>query len=109
MKDVVKYEANDTVALRSHIILKNSQSLLGTALNGGQYNIAQVSEWEWLGHDIVDIGSTSAHLTFNSIDRPNVQLQGESGNHLHQMAYLADVEEVSEDLAHIKLNMKHLK
>ena len=48
---------------RKHIVLKNHDSVLGTALDGTTYNLAMVSKW-----DVADFGSSSLHLNLNSKD-----------------------------------------
>ena len=48
---------------RNHIVLKNHDSLLGTATDGTTYNVAMVSKW-----DVADFGSTSLHLNLNTKD-----------------------------------------
>lgn len=98
ISDAVFYD-NDDIKARNNIILKNDANLLGMTLAGGQINLIQCSRFtdvddNGVSHPITDIGSTSAHITINSFDRPNVQLSGESGNHLHQVAYLSEVIEV---------------
>lgn len=98
VEDAVMYDANNDVQLRNNIVLNNDANLFGKTLQGGQVNLIQCSRFTDLNHPIVDIGSTTAHITFNSYDRPNVQLFGESGNNEHEMAFLADIEEVDERL-----------
>ena len=48
---------------RKHIVLKNHDSLLGTATDGTTYNVAMVSKW-----DVADFGSAQLHLNLNSKD-----------------------------------------
>lgn len=48
---------------RNHIVLKNHDSVLGTATDGGTYNLAMVSKW-----DVADFGSAQLHLNLNSKD-----------------------------------------
>lgn len=48
---------------RKHIALKNHDSVLGTATDGGTYNLAMVSKW-----DIADFGSAQLHANLNSKD-----------------------------------------
>ena len=48
---------------RKHIVLKNHDSVLGTATDGTTYNLAMVSKW-----DVADFGSTQLHLNLNSKD-----------------------------------------
>jgi hypothetical protein len=48
---------------RNHIVLKNHDSILGTATNNETYNLAMVSKW-----DVADFGSTNLHLNLNSKD-----------------------------------------
>ena len=48
---------------RNHIVLKNHDSILGTAKNNETYNLAMVSKW-----DVADFGSSSLHLNLNSKD-----------------------------------------
>ena len=48
---------------RNHIVLKNHDSLLGTATDGTTYNVAMVSKW-----DVADFGSAQLHSNLNSKD-----------------------------------------
>ena len=48
---------------RNHIVLKNHDSVLGTATDGGTYNLAMVSKW-----DVADFGSAQLHANLNSKD-----------------------------------------
>ena len=48
---------------RKHIALKNHDSVLGTATDGGTYNLAMVSKW-----DVADFGSAQLHANLNSKD-----------------------------------------
>lgn len=48
---------------RMHIVLKNHDSVLGTATNGETYNVAMVSKW-----DVADFGSGQLHMNLNSTD-----------------------------------------
>lgn len=48
---------------RKHIVLKNHDSVLGTATDGTTYNIAMVSKW-----DVADFGSAQLHLNLNTKD-----------------------------------------
>lgn len=48
---------------RNHIVLKNHDSLLGTATDGTTYNVAMVSKW-----DVADFGTTHLHLNLNTSD-----------------------------------------
>ena len=48
---------------RKHIVLKNHDSVLGTATDGQTYNVAMVSKW-----DVADFGSAQLHLNLNSKD-----------------------------------------
>lgn len=48
---------------RNHILLKNHDSLLGTATDGATYNVAMVSKW-----DVADFGSAQLHANLNSKD-----------------------------------------
>lgn len=99
IENAVFYNDNNDIAARNNIILNNDNKLLGTTLEGSNINLIECSRFTDEGHPIVDISSTSSHITFSAIDRPNVQLQGESGNHNHQMAYLSEVDNVSEAIS----------
>ena len=48
---------------RNHIVLKNHDSVLGTATDGSTYNLAMVSKW-----DVADFGSAQLHANLNSKD-----------------------------------------
>lgn len=102
LSNVVVYNANNDIEARNNIILENDANLLGKTLSGGSINLIQCSRFTDEGHPITDIGSTTAHITLNSYDRPNVQLSGESGNHLHQVAYLSEVESLQTDLTSLE-------
>ena len=48
---------------RKHIVLKNHDSVLGTATDGTTYNVAMVSKW-----DVADFGTSNLHTNLNSKD-----------------------------------------
>ena len=48
---------------RKHIVLKNHDSVLGTATDSSTYNLAMVSKW-----DVADFGSAQLHANLNSKD-----------------------------------------
>lgn len=48
---------------RKHIVLKNHDSVLGTATDGSTYNLAMVSKW-----DVADFGTAQLHANLNSKD-----------------------------------------
>ena len=48
---------------RKHIVLKNHDSVLGTATDSSTYNLAMVSKW-----DVADFGSAQLHTNLNSKD-----------------------------------------
>ena len=59
--DAKKVDWVESTPGRQHIVLKNHDSLLGTATDGTTYNVAMVSKW-----DVADFGSTQLHLNLNS-------------------------------------------
>ena len=61
--DEKKVDWTESTPGRKHIVLKNHDSVLGTALDGSTYNLAMVSKW-----DVADFGSSSLHLNLNSKD-----------------------------------------
>ena len=48
---------------RKHIVLKNHDSVLGTATDSSTYNLAMVSKW-----DVADFGTAQLHANLNSKD-----------------------------------------
>ena len=58
-----KVEWTESTAGRNHIVLKNHDSILGTATDGTTYNVAMVSKW-----DVADFGSAQLHANLNSKD-----------------------------------------
>ena len=58
-----KVEWTESTAGRNHIVLKNHDSILGTATDGSTYNVAMVSKW-----DVADFGSAQLHANLNSKD-----------------------------------------
>ena len=61
--DAKKVDWVESTPGRQHIVLKNHDSVLGTATDGTTYNVAMVSKW-----DVADFGSTQLHLNLNSKD-----------------------------------------
>ena len=61
--DAKKVDWVESTPGRQHIVLKNHDSLLGTATDGTTYNVAMVSKW-----DVADFGSAQLHLNLNSKD-----------------------------------------
>lgn len=60
-KDMVEWQYSS--ADRKHIVLGNHENILGTAKDGGTYNLAMVSKW-----DVADFGSSQLHTNLNSKD-----------------------------------------
>ena len=58
-----KVEWTESTPGRNHIVLKNHDSILGTATDGSTYNVAMVSKW-----DVADFGSAQLHANLNSKD-----------------------------------------
>lgn len=58
-----KVDWTESTEGRKHIVLKNHDSVLGTATNGSTYNVAMVSKW-----DVADFGSAQLHANLNSKD-----------------------------------------
>ena len=61
--DEKKVDWTESTPGRKHIVLKNHDSILGTATDGMTYNVAMVSKW-----DVADFGSSNLHLNLNSKD-----------------------------------------
>ena len=61
--DEKKVDWTESTPGRKHIVLKNHDSILGTATDGTTYNVAMVSKW-----DVADFGSSNLHLNLNSKD-----------------------------------------
>lgn len=61
--DAKKVDWTESTEGRKHIVLKNHDSVLGTATNGATYNLAMVSKW-----DVADFGSAQLHANLNSKD-----------------------------------------
>lgn len=61
--DAKKVDWTESTEGRKHIVLKNHDSILGTATNGSTYNLAMVSKW-----DVADFGSAQLHANLNSKD-----------------------------------------
>ena len=61
--DAKKVDWTESTPGRKHIALKNHDSVLGTATDGGTYNLAMVSKW-----DVADFGSAQLHANLNSKD-----------------------------------------
>ena len=53
----------ESVSGRNHIVLKNHDSILGTATDGQTYNVAMVSKW-----DVADFGTNKLHTNLNTSD-----------------------------------------
>ena len=58
-----KVEWTESTSGRNHIVLKNHDSILGTATDGTTYNLAMVSKW-----DVADFGTAQLHANLNSKD-----------------------------------------
>ncbi len=58
-----KVEWVESTPGRKHIVLKNHDSILGTATDSSTYNLAMVSKW-----DVADLGSAQLHTNLNSKD-----------------------------------------
>lgn len=53
----------ESVSGRNHIVLKNHDSILGTATDGQTYNVAMISKW-----DVADFGTNKLHTNLNTSD-----------------------------------------
>ena len=62
-----KVEWTESTPGRNHIVLKNHDSVLGTATDGTTYNLAMVSKW-----DVADFGTSNLHLNLNTSDAVTV-------------------------------------
>ena len=58
-----KVDWTESTPGRNHIVLKNHDSILGTATDEQTYNLAMVSKW-----DVADFGTTHLHANFNTSD-----------------------------------------
>ena len=65
--DAKKVDWTESDGGRKHIVLKNHDNILGTATDGGTYNLAMVSKW-----DVADFGSAQLHLNLNSKDAATI-------------------------------------
>ena len=65
--DAKKVDWVESTPGRNHIVLKNHDNILGTATDGGTYNLAMVSKW-----DVADFGSAQLHLNLNSKDAATI-------------------------------------
>ena len=74
---------------RKSILLNNHDTILGTSVSGGTYNIAMINKW-----DVVDLGTSHLPINLNVPKgvRATVQEQGQSGEEANKIAYLSDVE-----------------
>jgi hypothetical protein len=81
------------VNLKGDIILNNNRKIFGRDTNGALFNLVELNEF-----DIPDFGSNGHHFNINSIDRPTVQLPGETGAQSHPIAYQSEVNEVQTNL-----------
>ena len=61
--DAKKVDWTESDGGRKHIVLKNHDNILGTATDGGTYNLVMVSKW-----DVADFGSAQLHANLNSKD-----------------------------------------
>lgn len=57
----------ESVSGRNHIVLKNHDSVLGTATDNNTYNLAMVSKW-----DVADFGSAQLHANLNTSDKVTI-------------------------------------
>lgn len=80
LQDVVRFTAEGDIQL------PNSRNLLGTDIEGRDFNLIELSQW-----DIIDVASSKHHLNFNSIDRPTVQVGTETGQTAESLAFLSDI------------------
>lgn len=98
VKAYVDEKANESVKLsdvedaenpgRKAIILKNHDLLVGTAANGGTYNLAMVSKW-----DVADYGSKELPINLNgSKERPTY-------NDTKELALMDDLNDILERIS----------
>lgn len=83
-------EENGDIHTPGNIILDNDHKVLGTDTEGSQFNLIELSRW-----NILDVGTTHKQFNINSSIRPTVQLFGETGEQVHQIAYLSDIADPS--------------
>ena len=88
---------------RKAVVLKNHDMLLGTNTSGTTANIAMINKW-----DVVDLGTSSLKINLNTPkdERPTVQEAGQTGEEAHKIAYVSDVENVSNALAEAKTEIE---
>lgn len=100
-KKAVKYEdvADSNLPERKAIVLKNGDVILGGNLEGGTSSLVQLNRW-----GIADFGSSSVPFNINTPKdvRPTVQEAGQSGEEVHKIAYLSDVESSSAQIEEVK-------
>ena len=58
-----KVDWTESTPGRNHIVLKNHDSILGTATDEQTYNLAMVSKW-----DVADFGTSNLHANLNTSD-----------------------------------------
>lgn len=73
------------------IVLPAGGKIAGTMSNGDGAVLAQVNDW-----GVTDLGSSKLPTTINSIDRPKVQLAGQSGEEAEGIAYVSEVSTLEE-------------
>lgn len=90
--DLLIGSVDNNIIANGNIILENDKKLLGKATDGTQYNLAEISRFTDLNHPIADFGSASAHFNINchSDHRPTIQLNGESGEESHEIAFRSE-------------------
>lgn len=100
-KKAVKYEdvADSNLPERKAIVLKNGDVILGGNLEGGTSSLVQLNRW-----GVADFGSSSVPFNINTPKdvRPTVQEAGQSGEEVHKIAYLSDVESSSAQIEEVK-------
>lgn len=89
---------------RKCIVLKNHDLLVGTDTTGTTYNLAMISKW-----DVADFGTNKLHSNINSLDRPTVQLPGQTGETAEKMAFISDLEKVQNILSEINERISALE
>lgn len=104
-KKAVKYEdvADSNLPERKAIVLKNGDVILGGNLEGGTSSLVQLNRW-----GVADFGSSSVPFNINTPKdvRPTVQEAGQSGEEVHKIAYLSDVESSSAQIEEVKVALE---
>lgn len=84
---------------RKSIVFNNHDTLLGKTTDGSTANIAMISKW-----NVVDLGTTKLPINLNTPKnvRPTVQEAGQSGEDANKIAYVSDIDAVSDKISELE-------